>query len=202
MPEDYGGKNGYYNMNKNIAAVKNKPNFLSKYGNYGIGMTKLKFMPLQNETWKDFEDLFGERGACGGCWCMSWRLKKSEFDKSKGDGNKNLMKKLVKNNEVIGILAYMDDKPIGWCSVAPREKFIRLNNSKVLGRIDANPVWSIVCFFINKNYRKIGVSAEYLKELLISVNQKGHLFLKDIRLNLILKICRLHLHGLDFRMHI
>jgi hypothetical protein len=30
-------------------------------------MTKIKFMPLKKETWKDFEDLFGERGACSGC---------------------------------------------------------------------------------------------------------------------------------------
>jgi len=136
-------------------------------------MTKLKFMPLKNETWKDFENLFGERGACGGCWCMSWRLKKSDFDNSKGERNKYLMKKLVKNNEVIGILAYMDDKPIGWCSVAPREKFIRLNNSKVLGRIDDKPVWSIVCFFINKNYRKMGLSAEILKGVIDYCKSKG-----------------------------
>ena len=50
-------------------------------------MAKLKFRALTKETWKDFENLFGERGACGGCWCMSWRIKKAEFEKCKGDGN-------------------------------------------------------------------------------------------------------------------
>ena len=136
-------------------------------------MEKLIFMPLKKETWKDFEGLFGERGACGGCWCMSWRLKKAEFDKSKGVGNKSLMKKLVEKNNEIGILAYLNDKPIGWCSVAPREDFIRLNNSKVLGRIDNKPVWSIVCFFINKNYRKMGLSAEILKGVIDYCKSKG-----------------------------
>ena len=26
--------------------------------------------PLTPDRWDDFETLFGERGACGGCWCM------------------------------------------------------------------------------------------------------------------------------------
>ena len=41
----------------------------------------LTFYPLTPERWKDFEELFGPRGACGGCWCMWWRLKRSEFEK-------------------------------------------------------------------------------------------------------------------------
>ena len=35
-------------------------------------------------------------------------------------------------------------------------------NSRVLKRIDDKPVWSVVCFFIHKNYRKKGVSVELL----------------------------------------
>ena len=36
--------------------------------------------PLTPETWSDFERLFGSRGACGGCWCMLWRLKNKDFE--------------------------------------------------------------------------------------------------------------------------
>ena len=135
-------------------------------------MDKLSFKPLSKETWKDFEYLFGERGACGGCWCMSWRLKKSEFDKNKGKGNKALMHKLVNKKEETGILFYIDKEPIGWCSVAPREDFLRLNNSKVLGKIDDKPVWSIVCFFIDKKYRQTGLSSEILKGVITYYKKK------------------------------
>jgi hypothetical protein len=38
-------------------------------------------MPSRIETrelapglWADLEALFGGNGACGGCWCMYWRL--------------------------------------------------------------------------------------------------------------------------------
>jgi hypothetical protein len=32
---------------------------------------KLEFHELTSERWGDLEALFGERGACGGCWCVS-----------------------------------------------------------------------------------------------------------------------------------
>jgi len=61
---------------------------------------KLEFHPLTRERWSDFEKLFGPRGACGGCWCMWYRLKRSEFEKQKGEGNKKAMKTLVDGGNV------------------------------------------------------------------------------------------------------
>ncbi len=121
------------------------------------------FYPVEKSHWKDFEELFGERGACGGCWCMAWRLKAKEFEKQKGAGNKDAMKNIINNNEKPGIICYLNDKPIAWCSVAPREKFVRLENSKVLAKVDDKSVWSITCLFISKPYRRQGLSAELLK---------------------------------------
>jgi GNAT superfamily N-acetyltransferase len=135
------------------ASVKKKPS----------ATTTLTFSPLTKETWKDFEHLFGERGACGGCWCMSWRLQRSEFEKNKGDGNKKEMKKLANSSEQIGIIAYLNNQPFGWCAVAPREQYVKLETARVLKRIDNKPVWSIVCFFLAKEYRRCGFSVELLK---------------------------------------
>lgn len=125
--------------------------------------SKLKCYPLTKSRWNDFEELFGSKGACGGCWCMTWRLKNSTYEKQKGNGNKKAMKKIVFNNERPGIIGYLNRKPIGWCAVAPREKFIRLENSKVLKKIDNSKVLSITCFFISKEYRRSGLSGELLK---------------------------------------
>ena len=94
--------------------------------------SKFSYYPLTKDNWKDFEKLFGERGACGGCWCMNWLLTKKEFDANKGNGNKIKMKKLVDSGAEPGIIAYLNSEPVGWCAVAPREKYIRLEKSKVL----------------------------------------------------------------------
>ena len=115
---------------------------------------KISFKSLTEENWNDFEHLFGVRGACGGCWCMYWRLKRSEYLKNKGGGNKKKIKELVREQKNTGILMYLDKKVAGWCSVAPRQDFSLLDNSKILKRIDEEQVWSVVCFFIAKELNK------------------------------------------------
>lgn len=123
----------------------------------------LEIYSLDSERWEDFEILFGPRGACGGCWCMSWRLKKSEFELGKGEQNKYSMKDIVYRDKPAGVIAYIAGQPIGWCAVAPREVYKRLESSRTLKRIDDKPVWSITCLFIEKSFRRKGISSELIK---------------------------------------
>ena len=124
---------------------------------------KLKFEPVTLNRWADFETLFGERGACGGCWCMWWRIKRSEFEHQKGAGNRQAMRALINKGEVPGILAYTEGQPVGWCSVAPRSAYPVLGRSRILKPLDDKPVWSIVCLFVHKDYRDRGVSVKLLE---------------------------------------
>jgi GNAT superfamily N-acetyltransferase len=124
---------------------------------------RLRFHPLDSARWSDFEKLFGERGACGGCWCMFWRLSRADFDRNKGRANRHKMKKMVDSGRVPGILAYAGAEPVGWCSIAPREDFPRLELHRTLKRIDAQPAWSVVCLFIARPWRRQGVSVKLLK---------------------------------------
>lgn len=121
-------------------------------------LSQLEFHPLTPDRWIDFERLFGPRGAYGGCWCMFWRLKRADFSRMQGDGNRTAMHDIVDSGEVPGILAYAAGQPVGWCSVAPRERFGSLNRSPVLKPIDDTPVWSIVCFFVAREYRGQGLA--------------------------------------------
>jgi GNAT superfamily N-acetyltransferase len=135
--------------------------------------SKFSFYPVRKENWKDFETLFGEKGACAGCWCMSWLLTKKEFDANKGAGNKKKMKKLIDSNTEPGILAYFNNEPVGWCAVAPREQYIRLEKSRVLQKVDDKPVWSVPCFFIKKEFRRKRLSTEILKAAIEFCRAKG-----------------------------
>jgi len=143
--------------------------------NPGNGILKqLSFEPLTKTNWGKFVQLFGNKGACGNCWCMYYRLKKSEFEEGKtGDGNKEAMHKLVFENEPTGILGFYEDQPIAWCAFAPREHFNKLENSRVHKRIDDKAVWSIPCFFIDKNFRQLGISVELLKGVIKYAAEKG-----------------------------
>jgi GNAT superfamily N-acetyltransferase len=123
----------------------------------------LEFRPVTPERWPDLEALFEEHGAYGGCWCMWWRLKRSEFAKQIGQGNKEALKRIVEAGEVPGLLAYADGQPVAWCSVAPRETFPALERSRTLKRVDDKPVWAIVCFFVAKSARRKGVMLKLLR---------------------------------------
>jgi GNAT superfamily N-acetyltransferase len=133
----------------------------------------LTFYPLSLERWADFERLFGKNGADGGCWCMWWRLKRTEFYQQAGEANKLAMHDLVAAGETTGILAYAADEPVGWCSVAPRERFSSLERSRTLKRVDDQPVWSIVCFFVAKSYRRLGVAENLVRAAIDFVAQQG-----------------------------
>ena len=126
-------------------------------------LNELRFEFLTKKNWEKFTQLFGSNGACGNCWCMYYRLAKSEYVEGKvEEGNKNAMKDLVWKNQPTGVLAFYEDIPIAWCAFAPREDFLKLEKSRVHKRIDAQAVWSIPCTFIDKKFRKMGVSVALL----------------------------------------
>lgn len=118
--------------------------------------------PLTPERWQDFETLFGPKGACAGCWCMWWRLRRSEWEKQKGEGNKQAIRRIVESGEVAGVLAYHEGSPVGWCSLAPRERFPVLGRSRILKPVDDRPVWSVTCLFIAKDWRRQGITLRLL----------------------------------------
>jgi len=137
-------------------------------------LKQLTFEPLTRMNWGQFIQLFGDKGACGNCWCMYYRLNKSEFKEGKvEDGNKNAMKDLVCENKPVGILGFYDGQAIAWCAFAPREDFIKLEKSRVHKRIDDKKVWSIPCFFIDKSFRRQGVSVALLKGVIEYAREKG-----------------------------
>jgi GNAT superfamily N-acetyltransferase len=133
----------------------------------------LEFHPVTKERWPDFATLFGEKGACGGCWCMLWRLTRKEFERQKGAANRQSMKTIVESGEIPGLLAYSEKHPVAWCSVAPRQRFPALERSRVLKKIDDEPVWSISCFFIHKDFRKKGLSVRILEAVITYVKKQG-----------------------------
>ena len=59
-------------------------------------MAKLRIVPLTEARWGDFEALFGARGACAGCWCMWWKLKRADWERRRGSGTKRAMRGQVR----------------------------------------------------------------------------------------------------------
>ena len=134
----------------------------------------LRIRPLTPRYWKDFAALFGPRGACAGCWCMEPRQTRAEWERYKGVQNRQKMRRLVhKGKRPPGLLAYVGRTPVGWISIEPREVFSKLARSRVLAPVDDKPVWSIVCFFVAKEYRGQGVSVALIEGAVDYARSKG-----------------------------
>jgi GNAT superfamily N-acetyltransferase len=137
------------------------------------GRENLEFRPLTPRRWRNLETLFGERGACGGCWCMFWRQTRAEYEKKKGAGNRRAFKRLVESGKVPGVLAYARGAPVGWCAIAPRTEYSTLERSRVLAPVDDKAVWSVTCFFVAQPFRRRGVTVELLRAALEYARKKG-----------------------------
>ncbi len=133
----------------------------------------LSIHPLTKERFPEFERLFGASGAYSGCWCMFWKLRGKAFEKSTGSAAHEMQKSYVETGGVPGLIAYDADQPVGWIAIEPRSEYLRLAHSKVLQAIDAQPVWSVTCFFVDKRYRHKGLMVKLLRAAIEYVKAKG-----------------------------
>ena len=134
---------------------------------------KIDIFPVSPERWQDVETLFGPNGACAGCWCMWWRMKDEEFKESHKEGHKNGLRTLVHQGVEAGLIAYVEGFPAGWVTVAPRADYVRLSTSRILAPVDDQEVWSIPCFFIHRNYRRLGMTSRLIDAAANFARQHG-----------------------------
>ena len=98
----------------------------------------------------------------------------------KGEQRRKGLYNLVNNlDHAPGILAYIDKKPVGWIALSPRDEYTRLVKSRVIRPFDDKPVWSIVCFFIHKEYRGIGITNALIECAKEYAKQKGAMILES-----------------------
>ena len=94
---------------------------------------------------------------------MTPRLTRKEYEANKGEGNRRLMKALVDDGRIPGLLAYQAEEPVAWISIEPREEISSLSRSRILAPVDDEKVWSIVCLFIRKDQRRSGLSVRLIE---------------------------------------
>ncbi len=141
---------------------------------------KVGVRPLTKERWKDVVELFNRPGASipRGCWCMYYRKSGGHGGVGPAADNKKALKSLVDSGYVPGLIGYADGRPVGWISLSPREDYPKLQRSPVMKPVDDKPVWSIVCFFVDREARGKGVSEALLKGAIDYARSQGAMLLE------------------------
>ncbi len=129
---------------------------------------------LTPELWPAVEELFGSKGACGGCWCQAWRTEKGERWKDvQGAVARERLRAGVLDGSVHAVLAFDGQTPVGWCTFGPRTSFPKLDRAPSLRCDDAARVWSIPCFYVARGRRGQGVATALLAHALRAMAARG-----------------------------
>ena len=121
-------------------------------------MPVITFAPVTPANWSDLESLFERRGGPRHCYCMVNREMEPKYSRADSPAKRAAMQDFVERGVPVGVLAYHDGEPVGWCSVAPLSTHIRLR-TRDCEVVDspADVVWSISCFYIVTGFRRQGL---------------------------------------------
>src|SRR5687767_5374795 len=122
---------------------------------------KTTYKPVDAKTWKDLVTLFESKGGPHYCWCMVWRNMKDGTSRSSDTGKKASLKSYIARKIPVGLLGYSGKEAIAWCSIAPRESFRKLSGDDSL-----KDVWSLVCFYIKKEFRHQNIISSLIEAAL------------------------------------
>jgi GNAT superfamily N-acetyltransferase len=126
--------------------------------------------PVNGERWPDLVELFN-RPIVRTCFCMYYR--KTGEATGAGSVNRQAMQALVRRGTVPGLIGYEDGVPVAWVSLGPRDDFPKLRRSPIMKPVDDRPVWSIVCFFVDRDTRGRGLAARMLDAAIDFARSQG-----------------------------
>ena len=131
---------------------------------------ELRVVPANQASWDDLQTIFGTRGAASGCRCQRFKLARREsFASFPAEERAFRLREQTDcghpdSDTTSGLVAYLDDEPVGWCAVEPRTAYtglIRNNRVPWTGRDEDkadDSVWAVTCLFARAGFRKRGVS--------------------------------------------
>jgi GNAT superfamily N-acetyltransferase len=137
--------------------------------------SSIEILALTPDRWPAVTALFDEGGDPKSCSCMFWRVRSKDWTFANAAEAREGLHALVEadRDPAPGLLAYADGRPVGWVSVAPRDDYERLTNSRVRPKIDEVPVWSIVCFVVSRSARGKGLTTRLLDAAMDYAIERG-----------------------------
>lgn len=136
-------------------------------------MANFSIKPLTVDTWKDFEQLVNKHnGVWGGCWCTSFHPKSPEKGISQ-EATKCYKERLVKEDKAHAALVFDGDTCVGWCQFGSPDELPNIYHKKEVEAKMPVPDWRITCIFVDRDYRKRGLSFFALNGALELIRAEG-----------------------------
>jgi GNAT superfamily N-acetyltransferase len=124
--------------------------------------------PASADRLADLQRLFAANGTLSGCWCMYFLLTGKQFAAGWGEPNRaRFLELAARESTPVGLLAYRDGEPIGWCAAGPRSRYGRATRSALYRDRDPaedDDVWLVPCFFVHRGARRSGIMSHLLTD--------------------------------------
>ena len=128
-----------------------------------------RIVPANRAGCEDLQVVFGTRGSAAGCQCQRFKLAPREAFGSFPVEERAMRLRAQTNcgqsraTTTSGLVAYLDDEPVGWCAVEPRPAYdglLRVFKVPWEGRAEDKSdesVWSVTCVFARAGFRRRGI---------------------------------------------
>ncbi len=90
------------------------------------------------------------------CFCLSYRIGSKENLALRGPARADRVRELCAHEPAPGVIAYLDDEPVGWAAVHPRRDTSFARN-RLIPHVDDLDVWSLWCFRVRPGHRMQGI---------------------------------------------
>lgn len=106
------------------------------------------------------------------CFCLSYRIGNKENVALKGAARADRVRELCDLDPPPGVIAYLDDEPVGWAALHPRSETSFARN-RLIPHIDDLDVWSLWCFRVRPGHRKSGISHALIDGAVAYARERG-----------------------------
>lgn len=129
---------------------------------------------LDADTWDAFAKLVERHnGIFGGCWC-TWFQTMHEDKTHDAGSNRALKQRLVREGRAHAALVFDAEEAVAWCEYGTPEELPNIYHRKQYdAELDMVPDYRITCLFVDKRYRRKGLSIVALQGALDLIAQAG-----------------------------
>ncbi|MFW9876438.1 MAG: GNAT family N-acetyltransferase [Candidatus Thorarchaeota archaeon] len=106
------------------------------------------------------------------CYCHFYHFSgtNEQFFKRTAEENREASKKLILSGKMTGFIAYLNNKPIGWCNVNSKDNYAKIPYKEK----SKDKIASLICFVVAPAHRKRGVARQLLNYACSNLADKGY----------------------------
>ena len=144
----------------------------------------LVIVPANQASCDDLLAVFGAKGYTGRCLCQKMRTTTDEwwYDPIPREERVFRLRQQTDcgypdSDTTTGLVAYLDNEPVGWVAVDRRSEYLRLGQTPWKGRPDEadddDSVWAVTCFVVRVGYRGRGITYALAKATVDFARDRG-----------------------------